>query len=207
MNRILGKTNTVITKNLKSSENIFRTVWEKSSDGLLITDPEGKIVMCNNAYSELIGMKKEELEGHSLAVAFEPAHGQKVLGQYLSNFQNRINSPKIEVRNLLWNNIFIDFEITNAFIEIDSELNVLSVFRDITERKLDEYLIKNKDILLQAIRESIRTLINENDNEKSFNKVLAMLGRAVGVDRVYIYKHAEDLETEELYFTSLYEWK
>src|ERR1035437_4322526 len=99
MNRILGKTNTVITKNLKSSENIFRTVWEKSSDGQLITDPEGKIVMCNNAYSELIGMKKEELEGHSLAVAFEPVHGQKVLSKYLSNFQKKINSPKIEVRD------------------------------------------------------------------------------------------------------------
>jgi PAS domain S-box-containing protein len=206
MNKILKKTNLKITKNLKSSENIFRTVWEKSSDGLLITDPEGKIVMCNNAYSELIGMKKEELEGHSLAVAFEPAHGQKVLSKYLSNFQKKINSPKIEVRDLLWNNLSIDFEITNAFIENDGELQVLSIFRDITERKSNEYLTRNKDVLLQAIAESIRTLINENDNEKGFSKALAMIGRAVDVDRVYIYKHVEDLETGEMYFASLYEW-
>lgn len=202
----MKKSNLEISKNIKSSDNIFRTVWEKSTDGLLITDSDGKIVMCNHAYAEMVGMKKEELEEHSLSVAFEPAHGQKVLGKYLNNFQNRINSPKIEVRDLLRNNHVIDFEITNTFIEIDGELNVLSVFRDITERKSNEYLIRKKDLLLQAITESIRTLINENDNEKGFNKALGMLGRAAVVDRVYIYKHVEDFETGEMYFTPLYEW-
>jgi PAS domain S-box-containing protein len=202
----LKTTNNKINTDYKSSENIFRTVWEKSSDGLLIIDSEGKIVMCNNAYAEMVSMKKEELEGKSLSVAFEYAHGQKVLGKHLSNFQNRINSPKIEVRDLLWNNQLIDFEITNAFIEIDGELKVLSVFRDITERKSNEYLIRKKDLLLQAITESIRTLINENDNENGFNNALSMLGRAVDVDRVYIYQHIQDLETGEMYFTSLYEW-
>jgi PAS domain S-box len=202
----LKTTSIKINTNYKSSENIFRTVWEKSSDGLLIIDSEGKIVMCNNAYAEMVRMKKEELEGKSLSVAFEYAHGQKVLGKHLSNFQNRINSPKIEVKDLLWNNQLIDFEITNSFIEIDGELKVLSIFRDITERKSNEYLIRKKDLLLQAITESIRTLINENDNEKGFNKALSMLGRAVDVDRVYIYQHIQDLETGEMYFTSLYEW-
>ena len=105
MKRILKKTNINIYKNLSSSENIFKIAWEKSSDGLLIIDSEGKIVMCNNAYAEMVGMKKEELEGKSLSIAFEPAHGQKVLGKHLSNYQNRINSPKIEVRDLLWNNL------------------------------------------------------------------------------------------------------
>src|ERR1039457_2796198 len=174
MNGILKK----INKSNSSPENNFKTVWEKSSDGLLIIDSEGKIVMCNNAYAGMVGMKKEELEGKSLSVAFEYAHGQKVLGKHLSNYQNRINSPKIEVRDLLWNNLWIDFEITNSFIEIDGELQVLSIFRDITDRKSNEYLIRKKDLLLQAMTESIRTLINENDNEKGFNKALGMLGRA-----------------------------
>jgi len=202
----LKKTSTELNQNLKSSDNIFRTVWEKSSDGLLIIDSEGKIVICNNAYADMVRMKKEELEGKSIAVAFEPAHGQKVLSKHLSNYQNRINSPKIEVRDVLWNNLLIDFEITNSFIEVDGELQVLSIFRDISERKSNEYLIRKKDLLLQAITESIRILINENDNDKGFYKALGMLGRAADVDRVYIYKHVEDYETGEMYFTPLYEW-
>ena len=188
----MKKTSTELNQNLKSSDNIFRTVWEKSSDGLLIIDSEGKIVLCNNAYADMVRMKKEELEGKSIAVAFEPAHGQKVLSKHLSNYQNRINSPKIEVRDVLWNNLLIDFEITNSFIEVDGELQVLSIFRDISERKSNEYLIRKKDLLLQAITESIRILINENDNDKGFHKALGMLGRAADVDRVYIYKHVED---------------
>ncbi|MDR3666124.1 MAG: response regulator [Ignavibacteriaceae bacterium] len=196
-----------LNNNINSSpENNFKTVWEKSSDGLLIIDAEGIIVMCNNAYAEMVGLKKDELEGKSLAVAFEPAHGQKVLKKHISNYQKRINSPKIEVKDLLWNNKFIDFEITNSFIELNGELQVLSIFRDISERKSNEYLIRKKDLLLQAITESIRTLINENDNEKGFNKSLAFLGRAADVNRVYIYKHVQDFETGEMYFTPLYEW-
>ena len=206
MIEMLKKTNIKLNSNLKSSDNIFRTVWEKSTDGLMIIDSEGIIVMCNNAYAAMVGMKKEDLEGKSISVAFEPVHGQKVLSKHLSNFQNRINAPKIEVKDILWNNTLIDFEITNSFIEIDGELQVLSIFRDITERKSNEYLIRKKDLLLQAITESIRTLINENDNEMGFNKALAMLGRAVHVNRVYIYKHVQDLDTGELFFTPLYEW-
>jgi PAS domain S-box-containing protein len=202
----LKKTDIKINNNVKSSENIFKIVWEKSSDGLLILDSEGIIVLCNNAYAAMVEMQKDELEGKSLSVAFEPEHGQKVLGKHLSNFRNRINSPKIEVRDLLWNHHLIDFEITNSFIEVDGELQVLSIFRDISERKSTEYQIRKKDLLLQAITESIRTLINEIDNEKGFNKALAMLGRAVDVDRVYIYKHVQDLDTGEMFFTPLYEW-
>jgi PAS domain S-box-containing protein len=33
-------------KKLESSENTFRTVWDKSSDGMLLTDEEGCIFMC-----------------------------------------------------------------------------------------------------------------------------------------------------------------
>jgi PAS domain S-box-containing protein len=201
----LKKTN-LDSKSYNSTENHFRTVWEQSSDGLLITDSVGNIVICNQAYAAMIGMKKEELEGHCLSVAFEYNHGQKVLKKYLTNYQNKINSPKIEVRDLLWNNTIIDFEITNSFIEFEGETQVLSIFRDISERKSNEYLIRKKDLLLQAITESIRTLITENDNEKGFNKALAMLGKAAEVDRVYIYKHVEDVETGEMYFSSLYEW-
>jgi PAS domain S-box-containing protein len=201
LNGILKKSN----NSIKSSETHFKTVWEKSTDGLMIIDSEGTIVMCNNAYAEMVGMKKEELEGQSIAIAFVPAHGQKVLSKHLSNFKQRINSPKIEVRDQLWDNRWVDFEITNSFIEVEGELHVLSIFRDITERKSNENLIRKKDLLLQAITESIRTLIND-ENEKGFNNALSMLGRAVDVDRVYIYKHVQDFETGEMYFTPLYEW-
>lgn len=201
------KNNNAELKNgYKASENKFRTVWDHSSDGLLITDSRGIIVICNNAYAAMIGLKKEDLEGQLLSIAFEPAHGKKVLSKYLSNYKDRINSPKIEVKDLLWNNRWIDFEITNSFIEIDGELQVLSIFRDISERKFNENLIRKKDLLLQAITESVRILITENDNEKGFNKALEMLGRAAEVNRVYIYKHMQDMDTGEMYFTPLYEW-
>ncbi len=48
---------------LKNSESTFRTIWEKSSDGMRLTNEHGVIIMCNQAYAEMISKPKEEIEG------------------------------------------------------------------------------------------------------------------------------------------------
>jgi PAS domain S-box-containing protein len=191
---------------LKSSENTFRNIWANTSDGLLLTNSDGAIVMCNDAYAKMFRKEKSELEGKIFSAVFSPAHGLTVLNRYLSNYKNRINSPKIEVRDQLWDNSFSDFEITNSLVENEGELLVLSIFRDINERSFNDAQLRKKDLLLQGISESVRTLITENDKEKGFNKALSILGKSAEVDRVYIYEHKEDSETGELYFIPLYEW-
>ncbi len=191
---------------LISSENTFRNIWEKSSDGLLLTDSEGKIVICNEAYARMFFMEKADLEGKPFTVVFTPEYGEIVLNRYLSNFEDRINAPKIEVRDHVWNGDYLDFEITNTLVENNGQPLVLSIFRDITERKSHEVEIRKRDILLQGISEAVRTLISEHDSEKGFNKALSILGKAAEVDRVYIYQHQEDVETEEMYVIPLYEW-
>ena len=201
-----------ITKRLKdeqrliSSENTFRNIWDKSSDGLLLTDNEGKIVICNDAYAKMFYKERAELEGKSFTSVFSPEYGKIVLTRYLNNYKERINTPKYEVRDHIWNGSYLDFEITNSFVESDGNLRVLSIFRDISERKSNEVQMRKKDLLLQGISEAVRTLISEPDNAKGFNSALSILGKAAEVDRVYIYQHKEDIETEEMYVVPLYEW-
>jgi PAS domain S-box-containing protein len=191
---------------LISSENTFRNIWEKSSDGLLLTDKEGIIVICNDAYARMFYKEKAELEGGYFTAVFSPEHGEIVLNRYLRNYEERINAPKIEVRDHIWNGKYLDFEITNTLVDNNGELLVLSIFRDISERKSNEILMRKKDLLLHGITEAVRSLISESDNEKGFNNALSILGKAAEVDRVYIYQHEEDTETEEMYVVPLYEW-
>jgi PAS domain S-box-containing protein len=201
-----------ITKRLKdehrliSSENTFRNIWEKTSDGFLLTDKDGKIVICNEAYAHMFFKERAELEGRNFNIVFSPEYGKIVLNRYLKNYKDRVNAPKIEVRDHIWNGEYLDFEITNTLVENNGELMVLSIFRDISERKSNEVLMRKKDILLQGISEAVRTLISESDSEKGFNNALCILGKAAEVDRVYIYQHQEDIETEEMYIVPLFEW-
>lgn len=203
----------IITERLKSeeklrtSEKTFRTIWERSTDGMRLTDENGIIILCNQAYAEMVGKKKEEIEGNPFSIIYHPDYR----GQALNNYQNSFNENTIKVKYEstihLWNDLHLEFEISNSFIlNLEDKKLLLSIFRDITERKSNESLIRKKDNLLQGIAEATKSLISNRDEVAGFNSALRILGIAGEVDRVYIYKHEVVEETEEAYAKLVYEW-
>lgn len=59
---------------------------------------------------------------------------------------------------------------------------------------------------MQGIAKATNALITDSEYIDGFNTALRFLGEAAEADRVYIYRHMEDDETGELYFTPIYEW-
>jgi PAS domain S-box-containing protein len=51
---------------LRESEEEFRSFVEQSSEGILLTDEEGRIIQWNKAYERMTGMKSEEVAGKYL---------------------------------------------------------------------------------------------------------------------------------------------
>ena len=192
---------------LRASENTFRTIWEKSSDGIRLTDESGIVYMCNRAYSEMIGMPKEEIEGKMFTVIYDPAYAQVALKNYQDSVRYSKIQSKYDSSVNLWNGKSLNFEISNSFIEnINSKRLLLSIFRDVTERKTNEELLRRKDNLLQGVAEATRCLISNRDSNTGFNSALRILGIAAKADRVYLYKHEIIKETEEHYAKLLFEW-
>ena len=62
---------------LRSSETLFRSVWENSVDGMRLTDENGVIVAVNDAFCRLIGMSQEQLEGKFFSVIYSAARTGK----------------------------------------------------------------------------------------------------------------------------------
>lgn len=192
---------------LTSSDNIFRVIWEKSSDGMRLTDEFGTIVMCNDAYANLVAKPKSELEGLPLSEMYAPESASRVVNKYLSNFKNRTFKLKTETSVTLWNKKTIDFEISNSLIEdLNNKNYLLTIFRDVTARKYDEEQLVKKDNLLQGIAEATKALISSLEPQKGYLSTLEILGKAADVDRVYIYQHFEELNTHENFFSLVYEW-
>ena len=192
---------------LRASENTFRTIWEKSSDGIRLTDENGIVYMCNKAYTEMVGMTKEEIEGKVFTVVYDPAYAPVALKNYQDSVKYSNIQSKYDSSVNLWNGTCLNFEISNSFIEnINNKRLLLSIFRDVTERKTSEELLRRKDNLLQGIAEATRSLISNRDSNSGFNSALRILGIAAMVDRVYIYKHEIIEETEEHYAKLLFEW-
>ena len=192
---------------LLSSERTFRTLWDNSQDGMRLTDENGIVFMCNEAFAKLVQKKKQEIEGHLLSSTYKPELSRKVVIDYLHAFKNEAVNPRLESTMDLWNGQEINVEVTNSFIKIHNEKKyLLSIFRDITGRRFNQELIQKQDRLLQGIAEATKALISSSESDDDFNEALKILGTTVKVNRVYIYQHQVYRGTEEMYFGLVYEW-
>ena len=128
---------------LHESEMLFHSIWENSVDGMRLTDEEGKIVAVNDAFCQLVGMKREDLVGAPLTVIYaDSAEPERKLAKYRQRFRERVIEKHIERRLTLKNGTVVIFEDTNSFVELsDQPPLLLGLFRDVTaQKRLEEQL-------------------------------------------------------------------
>ncbi|MCU0344880.1 MAG: ATP-binding protein [Ignavibacterium sp.] len=197
----------ITQQKLVSSENIFKAIWENSQDGMRLTDQDGIIVLCNNSFAKLFDKSIDQLINRPISDLYFEAIPEISIANYKQNFIRGIVNDCFESSAILWNGKKLIFEISNSMIEAaDDKRFILSIFRDIGERKVNEVLLQKKGRILQGIAKATNALITESAYIDGFETALEILGEAADADRVYIYKHMEDDETGELYFTPLFEW-
>jgi PAS domain S-box-containing protein len=139
----------------KKSLQLFRLVWENSNDGMRLTNSEGKILMVNKAFCQLVNKQRSELEGQPLSIVYGLESKNSATLIHKEKFDEiRINSY-FEYEVTLWNNKTIWFGISSSFFEVENqEPYLLSIFNNITERKLNEVKINQAFSLLNATLES-----------------------------------------------------
>lgn len=200
--------NRIITEEkLRSSEDTFKTVWENSYDAMRLTDESGIVYMCNESYARLIGKARFDIEGEPISSHYDDKYSKDILNEYTNDFKSENIKNKSDVVIHLWDGSKNEVEVSNSFIKsINDKTYLLSIFRDISSRKETEELIRKKDRLLQGIADATKTLITSKENEQGFDLALRLLGMAAEVDRVYIFQHQLNYETDEMFFSLVYEW-
>jgi PAS domain S-box-containing protein len=131
---------------LIKSELLFKSIWNNSIDGMRILDQNGKIFMVNPAFCSMFELSEKELIGKPISVLFNKnlpqIKNKKIREKELNKLKEDIRRKNIpyrfESKINLWNNKSLWFEITNSFFVLENEIFLLSVFRDITERKTVE---------------------------------------------------------------------
>ncbi|MCU7492626.1 MAG: PAS domain S-box protein [Ignavibacteria bacterium] len=123
---------------LAARELMFRKVWESSFDGMRLMNNKGVIVKVNEAFCSMVGMKKEELEGKIFTKIYKSPH-EEILKKAIYRMQTRTVVPRYVEKFDLWNGKSIWFEVSNNLLRISHSSPVLlSIFRDISQRKLAE---------------------------------------------------------------------
>jgi len=127
----------------RSSETLFRSVWENSVDGMRLTDENGTVVAVNDAFCHLAELSAKQLEGKPFTVIYDArADWEKMLKSHRENFKVGKLPGKHAKEYILHNGRNVAFEITDSFVELGGKPRlVLSLFRNVTEqKKLEEQL-------------------------------------------------------------------
>ncbi|MGB9664108.1 MAG: PAS domain S-box protein [Ignavibacteria bacterium] len=146
---------------VQKSELLFRTVWENSIDAMRLVDENGIVVKVNQAYLNLFKVTEEQVLNKPFYLVYDESSYNENITKFSERIKTNSIPEKIEMDMLLWNKEKIYLEARNKILVIDNKKYVLTIFRDMTERKKYEMeLIKAKEEALEMSRLKSNFLAN-----------------------------------------------
>jgi len=172
------------TKELKESENRFRTLFENTGDDIFVTNKEGKIVEVNQAICNTLGYTREEL----LNMKVEQLKTPKYAAAVKHNREMIFHKGKLtfESEHLTKNGEIIQVEIKSRVIKYGNKEYILSIARNITERK---------NMLRQVLNAVIQT--EERERERFAKEMHDGLGPLLSAIKLYANELADPAVNDE----------
>ena len=127
---------------LKESEELFRTLFEKASDGIFFLSPKAEIVKVNQSFAKMHGytveemkdMKLQDLDVEDVSNIFHEREKKIAQEKYL----------QFDVKHYHKDGHILDLEVSVNLISLKNEKFFISFHRDITERKQAESQIQKQ---------------------------------------------------------------
>lgn len=126
-----------------SPDKKFKTLLESSSDSILIHDMNGRVLEANHVACEIFGYTHNKMLGKQIKDLRTNIH--------LTEFGQQIEKLKetgyftFEMDSLRRDGTVIPQEVNNRLIEYEGEAAVLSIGRDISERRRTEKALKDSE--------------------------------------------------------------
>ncbi|MDQ3811764.1 MAG: GAF domain-containing protein, partial [Chloroflexota bacterium] len=178
---------------LAQSELLLRSIYEAIGSGVLVFDSDGVIITANAAAAEvlgrpvasLLGMRSNDFpdavheDGQPLADRERAVPAALRTRQPQRRVVFRIGRPDGQHR-------WLQVDAVPLLATDGSVKQVVASFIDITERKLSEEALHQRDAILESVASAAERLLTATDWEDGIEVVLRQLGAATGAGRVYI---------------------
>lgn len=138
---------------LRESESRYRALFDNASDAILIHDIGGKFLEANHVACERLGYSREEL----LQMTPEDINSP----EYAAHVAERVEEVRklghafFEIAHMRRDGTVIPIELSSRIIEYKGRPAVLSIARDITERKLAEQKLRLQSEITENMFEGV----------------------------------------------------
>jgi len=121
------------------SEQLFRSIWQNSMDGMRLTDENGIIESVNRGFCRIFGVEDFQVIGRPLTVLYEGEDSESVLANYRAHFHDPAAGNHIELHRHLPDGREVWLQVAYSyFSDSQGRTRYLSVFRDVTNWHLDQ---------------------------------------------------------------------
>jgi PAS domain S-box-containing protein len=150
---------------------LMKSVWKNSVDSMRVTDSEGIIVAVNDAYCRFVGMQPGELIGKTFTIVYDGSTDPaRLVEKYCRRFKEKSVEPLMGRQIHLRNGKEAYVEISNSYIKGSAgEAFLLSISRDVTERRQLEQALERERGLLRTIIDNLPDRIFAKDTESRFS--------------------------------------
>lgn len=137
----------------------YADFFESSADGIVVIDPDGRLLFSNPKAREITGYEEQDLRGRRLGDIFAAEEEGRAHDLRAAFLQNRF--PKdVDVRIKTKSGRHIVININTASV-LREEGAVLASFRDVTkQRAVEAELVNTKDFLQRVIDSSFDAIIS-----------------------------------------------
>jgi len=123
-----------VLEEVRALESSVSSVWSASLDGMRLVDARGVILRVNQAFCDLMGKPRDELEGRPFSCTYREEDAETILHNYVTRLKTGRIEPHQHSSVTLWNGQTRWVDLSNSVIQTPDGPTVLSIFRDETGR-------------------------------------------------------------------------
>lgn len=189
---------------LRQSEHDYRGLFENAHDAIIIFNPDDEVILeANQRACEIYGFERDEFIGMSLTTISEnvPLGKERVSETLAKGFQYQFETIQYKKNR---DKMYLD--INASVINYQGQAAILSINRDVTNKKLTELAIARREAILEALGYAGQQFMEAGTSlDEKIQNVIMRLGVAANVSRVYIFQNYRD--SDGAFLTSQrYEW-